>query len=93
MDGMGGTLRVQAHRVCVVYDGDTGSIVHIHQDIALPGGRPATADEVEAAAMAQVQKRGRYTPGLRFLHVSPEELQARGKYRVDLDREAVVPLD
>jgi hypothetical protein len=48
---------------------------------------------LEAAALAQVQKRGRYTPGLRFLYVSPEELQARGKYRVDLDREAVVPLD
>jgi hypothetical protein len=93
MHGMGGTLRVQAHRVCVVYDGDSGSIVHVHHDIALPGGRPASENEVEDAAMAQVQKRGRHTPRLRLLHVNAEELETRAKYKIDPVREVVVRVE
>jgi hypothetical protein len=93
MHGTGGTLRVQAHRVCVVYDGDSGAIVHVHQDIALPGGRPASEEEVEAAALAQVRKRGRHTPSLRTLHVNPEVLQTRAKFVVDPVREVMVRVD
>jgi hypothetical protein len=90
---MGGTMRAQAHRVCIVYDGDSGSIVHVHHDIALPGGRPASENEIEAAAMAQVHKRDRHTPTLRLLHVNPEVLETRARYKVDPVREVVVQVE
>ena len=90
MHGSGGTLRAEVHRVCVVYDGASGSVVHVHHDITLPGGTSATEEEMEHAAVAQLQKRGRDRPGLEYLHVSAEEVQNRAGYSVDPLRKVLV---
>jgi hypothetical protein len=91
MQTTGGTLNVQAHRVCVIYDPANGRVLHIHHDIALPGGRPAGENEIEAAALGQLRKRGRLTDQLRVLHVKPEELRPDVRYSVDLIEKSLVP--
>ena len=86
MSHNGGTLKVQSHRVCVVYESASGRILHVHHDIALPGGAKASEHDVEAAAMAQLRKRGRHTAQLRALHVKPHEMQPSARYSVDPQR-------
>ena len=92
MQTMSGTLKVQAHGVCVIYDPASGRILHVHHDIALPGGRPASENEVEGAAMVQLRKRGSHSEQLQALHVKPDELQPRARYRVDPQRRVLVRL-
>jgi hypothetical protein len=92
MQKMGGILKAQAHRACVIYDSVSGRILHVHHDIALPGGRLVSESEAEEAATAQLRKRGRHSAQLQVLHVSPDELQPRVRYKVDPQRRVLVPL-
>lgn len=82
----GGTLKPTAHRVCVVYDAQDGHIVHVHHDISLHQGLHPSEAEVEAAALAQVHKRGRPTGQLKTLHVEPHEVQHQVRYKVNPQR-------
>ena len=91
MQTTGGNLRAQAHRVCVIYDPVDGRIIHVHHDVALPGGRPAGENEIETAAMTQLRKRGRETGGLRVLHAKPEDLRPLVRYKVHRLENRLVP--
>lgn len=86
MQNTGGTLKATSHLVCVIYDAASGRIRHIHHDVSLQNSPPASEAEVEAAAFAQLHKRGVAQGGLLALHVSPEELQPRARYDVDPQR-------
>jgi hypothetical protein len=45
-------------QVIVVYDERTGQVRHVHQEINLPGGRAAPADEVTKRAIDMAQGMG-----------------------------------
>lgn len=92
MKTMSGVLKAQAHQACVIYDPASGRILHVHHDIALPGGRPASENELEEAAMTQLRKRGRLAGQVQALHVKPDELQLRGRYKVDPQRKVLMRL-
>jgi hypothetical protein len=83
MLNMGGQLKATTHRVCVVYDAQSGRIVHVHHEVSLHQGPHATEAETEAAALAQIRKRGRDTSQFKVLHVKPSDLQPQKRYKVD----------
>jgi hypothetical protein len=92
MQKMGGIVKAQAHRACVIFDPVSGRILHVHHDIALPGGRLVSESEAEEAAMAQLRKRGRHSTQLEALHVNPDELHSRVRYKVDPQHRVLVRL-
>ena len=86
---MGGTLKATAHLICVVYDARTGDIVHVHHDISLNKGPYPGEAEVEAAALAQVQKRGRNMGDMKTLHAQPHDFKPHARYKVNPQRRAL----
>jgi hypothetical protein len=79
----GGSGSVQSHRTCIVYAPDSGRIVQTHHHIVLEGGRDLSQDEMAAAALDLVRKRGVDVAKLKVLHTAPDKLEAGTVYAVD----------
>ena len=74
---------VPTHTV-VVYDRQTGSVVHIHDFVADSDGSPWSADDMKRVALDEVRDRG---PLDRLVAIEmPDELRRSGAdFRVDVD--------
>jgi len=70
-------------KTCVLYDRDTGHIVHVHQVASLPSGRPPASDHVEKRAMELAARGGNDVSRLKALHVSATEWDETCPHRVD----------
>ena len=70
-------------KTCVLYDRDTGHIVHVHKVVSLPSGRPPASDHVEKRAMELAAQGGRDVSKLKALHVSATEWDESYPHRVD----------
>jgi hypothetical protein len=90
----GGTLSVQAHKVCVVYDRASGAIRHVHTSITLKGGDEPTQAEFEAAALRHAYQSGKQAgkqhQDFKLLQIAPSALQPQKRYAVDLQTAKLV---
>jgi hypothetical protein len=77
-------LEIESQRAYVVYDTQTGRIVHIHRVTNFRGASSGCRDEEETRAMVLAERFGHRSAGLRALAVSPTELDPRVPQRVDL---------
>jgi hypothetical protein len=75
----------------VVYDGQTGAIIHIHGSTTFGGaeGRPQEEDEERALELAR--RMGAKESDLRTLSVEPAEVDVPFPLRVDLDGPRLTP--
>lgn len=68
----------------LVYDADSGDLVHGHKAIVLPYGEaPEEGELMEQALGLAVEATGRKPDGLRALSVEEDELEPGAEYRVD----------
>jgi hypothetical protein len=75
----------------VVYDFETGQVVHMHRHIALEGGYVPDHEEVEKRAIENAMiRQGRDSSRMRILHVSEDSMQAGRMYKVDVHTLALV---
>jgi hypothetical protein len=83
------SLRPEEEKLCVLYRGADGKIVHTHRVTTLPGGRRLNDAEVERRARELAARRhpDRHLAQreLKALHVNPEDFQHGVRYRVDLE--------
>jgi hypothetical protein len=78
-----GMIQIKSAKCCVVYDANSGDIVHVHHVINLSGAQEPNDDEIKRSAldMASAEKgRSRFEA----LMVAPERFDSSVAYQVDL---------
>jgi hypothetical protein len=78
-----GMIEVQSAKCCVVYDANSGDIVHVHNVINLSGAQESDDDEIRQSAL-QIASSERGRSRLEALLVSPERFDPSVAYQVDL---------
>ena len=75
----------------VVYDRETGEILHIHQAVVLPGVKFPDENELRASAI-DLASRSTGTSGeqMDVIRVREEDLKAHTKYKVDVQNKCLV---
>jgi hypothetical protein len=66
----------------------TGTILHVHQIINLPGARAPNQEEMKQNALGHIGEGG--PSGLAVLQVLPDHLDRNKSYRVDHAKQALV---
>ncbi|KUJ37286.1 hypothetical protein ACZ90_70250 [Streptomyces albus subsp. albus] len=74
-----------SERAYVVYDGERGTVVHLHRVLAYAGADETTVEQDRAQALEVARRVGHDTRDLRALHVQPADLEASARQRVDLE--------
>jgi hypothetical protein len=68
----------------LVYDGDSGEVVHGHKELVLPYGDAPSAEELEKRALElATQVTGREASGLKVTEIAEEELEPGSILRID----------
>jgi hypothetical protein len=93
--GTGGAVEPESQFVFIVYERDTGAVRHVHQVVNLPGAEARDREQMEQTALSYVspQERDRESTGLTVLTVSPQELERGKVYRVDHERQVLMPAE
>ncbi len=75
----------------VIYDRETGEILHVHQALAVPGAKLPDERELQYSALDLAsQMTGRPAEQMAVLSVREEELNSRIRYKVNVhDRRLV----
>ncbi len=88
-----GTLEVAHESAVVVYDPDTGQIIHTHQSVTMRGGKHPDQQTLEKDALHHLtQVQPRIKKKLEFLHVDPHSLKQESFYKVDTKNRALVEI-
>jgi hypothetical protein len=75
----------------VIYDRETGEILHVHQSVALPEIKLPGEDELRASAIDLASKMtGRPVQQMDVISVREEELKAGTKYIVNVQDKRLV---
>ena len=75
----------------VIYDRETGEILHVHQALAVPGVKLPDESELKAAALDLAsQTTGRPVEQMDVLSVREEELRPRTRYQVNVQDRRLV---
>lgn len=86
-----GTVEVEHESMVVLYDPNTGRVVHQHQVVTMKGGRHPDEKTMEKDAMEQL---AHIQPGvaakLSVLHVDPRTLKPGVLHKVDTAKHALV---
>jgi len=91
LESVGSVGSIESTSACVVYDGKTGRIAHIHHVLLFHGAAPLSKEQIEATALKMAQRHERPAE-LRILHVPAEHLDANVQYRVDVLSQQLVPI-
>jgi hypothetical protein len=83
----------KVNKTCVLYHGQSGTIVHIHHTIVFEGGYEPTDYEIESMARGSLDKRGVSHADLHALHVPGGHMKPFKAYRVEPARKALVETD
>jgi hypothetical protein len=76
----------ESSRACVVFDSQTGAILHVHRVVTWSGAKSPTEQEIETVALALAANDRRQRSRMRVLHVKPDSLLPRRNYKVDLEK-------
>jgi hypothetical protein len=85
-----GVGEYESSRACVVYDAQTGTILHTHRVVTLRGAKSPTEQEIETMALTLAANDRRQRSRMRVLHVKPESLLPCLSYKVDLEKLTLV---
>jgi len=66
----------QESNTCVVYAPDTGAVLHVHTISVLPGGTPATDDDVAEEALELARQNEHVSGDIAVISVSADEARA-----------------
>ena len=88
----GGTARPVSHKVCVLYEPDSGRIRHIHQVVTLQGGTESPESDIEQSTRKHLVRRDGEAE-LHALLLDAAGLNLARKHRVDTKRKHLVPID
>jgi len=75
-----GTVQPEQWSMVVLFDGETGIILHTHQSVTTSDGEHPSELELEAEARTHA---GPESGRASVLHVDPRTLDAQAHYRVD----------
>jgi hypothetical protein len=84
-------LEIKSRRAYVVYDGQSGAIVHVHQVTTYRGAKGLTRQEDKARALKVAKQFGHRAKGLRVLTVDPGKLDLSVAQRVSLKIRRLIP--
>ena len=82
-------FQIESRDGYVLYDSDSGRIVHVHIITRFRGGEGLPSDEHEARALEMAKRMGHNVERLRVLRVEPDQLKP-GRQQVDLKNRALV---
>jgi redox-sensitive bicupin YhaK (pirin superfamily) len=90
---LSGSRHISHHKTCVVYEGRTGQIVHVHDSITVEGGETATDESLERRARELASTHHKADPtSLSVLLLDPAHLpDAEGPFVVDIEKRVIVP--
>lgn len=76
--------RAEHWELALVYDPETGRVIHQHEVITWPGGKHPSREEIEREALEQAGRhRERPLGRTAILHTDPRKLRAEALHRVD----------
>jgi hypothetical protein len=75
---------IESERAYVVYDTQTGRIMHVHQTTTYRGAEAPSRPEDDARALELAVRFGHRADGLRVLAVAPGDLEHSVPQRIDL---------
>jgi redox-sensitive bicupin YhaK (pirin superfamily) len=89
---LSGAGHISHHKICVVYDGRAGHIVHVHESITIEGGEKATDERLERRARELASTHHKADPAsLSVLLLDPNSLpDAEGPFVVDIKNKVIV---
>jgi hypothetical protein len=88
----GSTLPIHSRKACVVYDSASGQLRHVHRVVTFVGGREPSNEQIASDALRLVNSLPNPPGGaLHVLHVDHDTIQPGKRYRVDLQKKAIVP--
>ena len=86
-------LRVTNESVVVLYEAETGQIVHTHRVVTFEDGEIPERSKLERQALEQLRlAQPRVTKRPEFLHVAPNSMKADTLYKVDRRRKVLVEI-
>jgi hypothetical protein len=86
-----GTLEVEHESLVVLYDPQTGRVVHQHQVVTMKGGQHPDEKTMEKDAMEQLAHiQPGVTQKLSVLHVDPRTLKPEALHKVDTAKHVLV---
>jgi hypothetical protein len=91
LESVGSVGSIESTSACVVYDGKTGRVAHIHHMLLFHGAAPLSKEQIEATALKMAERHER-SAELRILHVPAEHLDAKDEYHVDVLSQQLVPI-
>jgi hypothetical protein len=81
---------VKSARSCVLYDSDSGRILHIHQSVVLEGGATPSDAEMERVAHEMLSGRDVDASKVAALHLPHADFKPRTAYTVDVAKRTLV---
>ena len=89
---LSGSGSISHHKTCVVYEADTGKIVHVRESITVEGGEKATDESLERRARELASSHHKADPtSVSVLLVDPASLpDAEGPFMVDVTKKVIV---
>jgi hypothetical protein len=81
---------VKSARSCVLYDSDSGRILHIHQAVVLEGGETPTKAEMERTAFEMLDSHDAEPSKVAALHLGHADFKPATAYTVDIATKALV---
>lgn len=82
-------------QLCVVYQADTSAILHAHRVTTYEGGQHPDKDAIRRRAIEHLNtfQPERTSSSLKTVLMSPDQLEAGGYYRIDVDTVQPVFMD
>jgi len=87
-----GKKRISSAKSCVVFDKAKGTILHVHHVVTIEGAQETSDSEVEKRALELTKDRGVKASKVGVLLVDPKAFERQVRYRVDVKKRALVPL-
>jgi hypothetical protein len=89
--GTTNSVEVPEGEAIVVYDSRTGQILHVHEEITLPGGQPSDPRQlIERAVHLAQELAGRPLANVKTLSTRRNQLREGAVLRVDIAKEVLI---
>jgi hypothetical protein len=88
-----GMANVRSVKCCVLFDGKTGSIRHVHRVVTMEGVSETSDAEIERRALKLAGDHGIKTKKIQIAHVDAKAFAGPGRYKVDTKTRALIRLD
>ena len=86
-------LRVARESLVVLYEAETGRIVHTHKVVTYQGGKHPSKATLEKEALQQLRlAQPQFTKKPGFLHVTPTSMRPDTMYKVDSRKKVLVKI-